>query len=115
MNRGIMKIKIKFLLLFVMMMGYVGTAQEVVSKTYVVLIKDMTFQPAELMVRSGDTVVWINKGIVPHNVTEETMKTWASPMLKPGESWKRVITQDVKYYCSIHVPMKGKVNVKPPK
>lgn len=79
-------------------------------KTHVVEIKDMKFQPAELRVHQGDTVVWINKDIVAHDVTEDN-KAWASPALKTDATWKKKITKSDSYYCSIHIVMKGRLIV----
>lgn len=78
--------------------------------THTVEIKDMMFQPAELHVHAGDTVVWINKDIVAHDVTQDD-EVWASPPLAGEASWKKIITTSDSYYCSIHVVMKGKVIV----
>ncbi len=79
-------------------------------KIHIVEIKDMQFQPAEIRVNKGDTVMWVNKDIVPHDATEID-STWASPLLANGVSWKKVITKSDSYYCSIHVVMKGEVIV----
>ena len=79
-------------------------------QSHVVEIKDMKFQPAELTVHKGDTVIWINKDIVIHDVTEEN-KAWASPPLITDATWKKVITKNESYFCSIHVIMKGVVKV----
>lgn len=76
-----------------------------------VQIKDMKFIPAELSVKKGDVVMWTNKDIVNHDVTEVS-KTWASPRLKSGGSWKKTVTKSADYFCSIHVVMKGKILVK---
>jgi len=81
------------------------------NKTYTVEIIQMKFQPAELMLQKGDTVVWINRDIVAHDVTEETGKLWTSGPLAPGESWSLVVTENADYYCSIHIVMKGKLTV----
>ncbi len=75
-------------------------------QTHVIEIKDMKFQPAELKIHQGDTVIWINKDIVAHDVTEEN-KAWASPPLNADATWKKAITKSESYYCSIHVVMKG--------
>jgi len=88
------------------------SAEEVKHKVYTVEIKEMKFQPAELTVQKGDTVVWINRDIVAHDVTEQPDKKWASPPLAMGQSWSLVATQNEDYYCSIHVIMKGKLVVK---
>jgi len=68
----------------------------------------MKFQPAELNVKAGDTVVFINHDMVAHDVTEE-YKRWHSSPLQPGESWKMAVTQTANYFCSIHLMMKGKL------
>lgn len=80
-------------------------------KVHTVEIKQMKFQPAELIVQKGDTVVWINNDIVAHDVTEEPVKAWTSSLMPVGESWSMVVTQSADYYCSIHVVMKGKLIV----
>lgn len=80
-------------------------------RTYTVEIKQMKFQPAELVVQKGDTVVWINNDIVAHDVTEESIKAWTSSLMPVGQSWSLVVTQSADYYCSIHVVMKGKLVV----
>ena len=79
-------------------------------KTHVVEIKDMKFEPDTLTVSKGDTVLWINKDIVAHDVTEKD-KAWASPPLNNGESWKKEVNKSDDYYCSIHVIMTGKLIV----
>jgi plastocyanin len=81
------------------------------STFHTVLIKYMTFQPAELTLHKGDTVLWVNKDITDHDVTEETSKAWTSSKLVMGKSWSKVITKSDAYYCSIHLVMKGKLVV----
>ena len=81
-----------------------------VPQLHIVEIKDMQFVPADVQVHIGDTVMWINKDIVAHDVTEDG-QDWASPALTNEASWKKVITESESYYCSIHVIMKGKVTV----
>ena len=81
------------------------------NKIYTIEIKAMKFQPAELVVQKGDTVVWVNKDIVAHDVTEEPGNVWRSPALATGQSWTFIVTESANYYCSIHVVMKGKLLV----
>jgi plastocyanin len=71
----------------------------------------MKFQPAELTIQKGDTVVWINNDILAHDVTEESSKAWTSLLIPVGQSWSLVVQQSADYYCSIHVVMKGKLIV----
>jgi plastocyanin len=78
-------------------------------ETHTVEIKQMKFQPAELEIKKGDTVVFINKDMVTHDVTEASGKAWKSPALPPGKSWRMVVTQNQAYFCSFHPVMKGKI------
>ncbi len=78
-----------------------------------IIIKGMMFNPSELHVRKGDTVVWINKDIVPHNVTDFPGNKWTSGTLSINSTWKKQIDQSFVYYCSIHPTMKGKITVDP--
>ncbi|WP_018478853.1 plastocyanin/azurin family copper-binding protein [Pontibacter roseus] len=78
---------------------------------HTVEIIQMKFRPAELLVRKGDTVVFLNKDRVTHDVTEAE-KDWQSPPLAPGESWQRVMAQPATYFCSFHPVMKGSIKLK---
>jgi plastocyanin len=80
-------------------------------KVYTVEIKDMKFVPDDITVNSGDTIIWINRDMVAHDVTEEDTKAWTSSIIIPEQSWKMAITSSANYYCSIHVVMKGKIRV----
>lgn len=88
-----------------------STPETTVPAKHTVEIKAMKFQPAELIVKSGDTVVWVNRDIVAHDVTEEPGKAWTSAVMRAGASWGLVVTKNADYYCSIHVVMKGKLLV----
>ncbi len=78
--------------------------------THTIEISQMKFNPDELTIHAGDTVVWINNGMTNHCVTEVN-KAWTSSTLVPGQSWKKVITKNTDYYCAIHMVMKGKIIV----
>lgn len=80
-------------------------------KTFTVEIKDMKFVPETVTVAKGDTVIWINKDMVTHDITEEASKTWSSGPLKSDSSWKMAVTDESDYYCSIHTVMKGHIEI----
>ena len=86
--------------------------KEIVNRSYVVIIQQMKFSPAEIAANRGDTITWINKDIVDHNVTEEKNKEWTSSTLSPGKSWSHIVTKNADYLCTIHPVMKGKLSVK---
>ena len=79
-------------------------------KVYVVEIKQMKFEPEILWLRRGDTVVFINRDIVAHNVTE-SYNAWASPLISVGELWKMAVNQHEDYFCTIHPMMKGRLRI----
>jgi len=79
--------------------------------THTIEINKMKFNPEELTISSGDTVVWLNNDITNHCITEVN-KTWTSGALTPGQSFKKVVTKNTDYFCAIHVVMKGKITVK---
>jgi plastocyanin len=81
------------------------------SSFHTVEIKQMKFQPSELKLHKGDTVLWINKDITDHDVTEENKKAWTSSKLPMGKSWNMVVEESANYFCSMHVVMKGKLIV----
>jgi len=91
--------------------GKINFAQE--SKTkHIIEIKQMKFIPAELTVKKGDTVVWVNRDFFTHDVAKFENKKWQSPPLKQDQSWLKVITKSEDYYCTFHVVMKGEIIVK---
>lgn len=78
--------------------------------THTVIISQMKFNPDKLTVKKGDKIIWKNKDIVLHDVTQIDKK-WTSGPLKPGESWSKTVTANFDYFCSIHVVMKASVVV----
>lgn len=79
------------------------------QQTYSVAIAQMKFTPAEISVKKGDTIVFVNLDMVAHDVTEQATKAWTSSPLAPNESWTLVVTKSADYYCSLHEVMKGKI------
>ncbi len=78
-----------------------------------VTISQMKFQPDTLRVHKGDTVIFTNKDVVDHDVTELPDSAWTSGPLHPGDSWKWIADSTAYYFCSIHVVMRGTVTVNP--
>jgi plastocyanin len=78
---------------------------------HTVVIRQMKFEPTVLKLHKGDTVLWINKDITEHDITEEVEKKWSSSKIPVNKSWSMVVKQRADYFCSIHVVMKGKLLV----
>jgi len=76
--------------------------------THTVEIRGMAFHPAVLTVAVGDTVVWINRDIVPHTATG-TRRKWDSGQLQQGDSGRYVASRTGRapYTCTLHPTMTG--------
>jgi plastocyanin len=80
--------------------------------THTVTIDAAKFSPAEIEVKAGDTVIWVNKDILAHTATS-TSGGFDSKVIDPGKTWKFVARKkgDFPYLCSFH-PMKGRLKVR---
>jgi plastocyanin len=85
---------------------------EHVPEVHVIEMKQMQFVPAELTIEKGDTVRFINRDLVAHNITEASKAAWSSSLLPTGKSWNFVADENWNYICTIHPTMKGKILVK---
>jgi len=86
------------------------------ATTHTVEIRGMEFHPAVLTVAVGDTVVWINRDIVPHTATATGTGTtkWDTGQLGQGQTGRYVVRRAgaVNYTCSFHPTMHGKVIIR---
>ena len=78
-----------------------------------VIIEDMRFNPQVLRVRRGDRITWVNRDPFPHTVTA-TSGEFDSHPIAPDGSWTYVARKAGKYayVCSLHVTMKGELEVR---
>jgi plastocyanin len=82
-----------------------------------VTIKDFTFSPQEITVKTGATVRWENLDSVPHRImfTDSSGRDTniESTTLAPAQSYSTKFTDAGRfpYYCKIHTSMKGTVIV----
>jgi plastocyanin len=83
-----------------------AAADEPRSKTHTVTIEGMRFQPERLTVARGDTVVWINKDLVPHTATSKA-GGFDSQIIEPETSWKLAAQTrgEFAYVCTFHPTM----------
>lgn len=75
-----------------------------------VTIKDLAFEPAEIQVKVGDVIEWINKDPFEHTAT---VKGGWEVMIPPGKTVTKTVTADdnVDYYCRFHPNMTGRIIV----
>ena len=74
----------------------------------------MAFHPEVLELRQGDTVVWINRDIVPHTATAVRASGWNTGPLLQGKSGEYVARHggEDPYVCALHPTMLGKLIVR---
>ncbi|MCM2311618.1 MAG: plastocyanin/azurin family copper-binding protein [Steroidobacteraceae bacterium] len=71
----------------------------------------MQFSPEVVTVTRGDTVVWVNRDMVPHTAT--TADAFDSRIIAPGTSWTYVARTAGRYdyACTLHPTMRATLRV----
>jgi plastocyanin len=79
---------------------------------HTVTIDAARFSPADLTVKPGDTIVWVNKDLLAHTATSKN-GGFDSKVIQPGASWKFVARRKgaFTYTCSFH-PMDGTLTIR---
>ena len=77
-----------------------------------VKIDNFTFNPQEVTVKPGTTVVWTNHDDIPHTVTSST-QAFKSKVLDTDEKFSFTFTTagTFKYFCALHPHMTGSIVV----
>lgn len=86
----------------------VAQSSTVLPVTHMIEIHQFAFKPANVNIKLGDTVVWINKDIVPHTATAVD-GSWTTGSIGFNESESLVFDNEVllSYYCRFHPSMKA--------
>ena len=90
----------------------VSLGSQTKPQTHTVTIEGMRFRPEVLSVASGDTIVWVNKDLVPHTVTS-VAGSFDSKDIQADKSWSYTIRTkgDFAYICTLHPTMKATLRV----
>ncbi len=77
-----------------------------------VKIANFTFDPPQITVKAGTTVVWTNDDDIPHTVTSTT-QVFKSAALDTNDkfSFKFATPGTYKYFCALHPHMTGTIVV----
>ncbi len=96
-----------FAALFTTMAGVPAQAAESTVK-----IANFTFDPPQITVKAGTTVVWTNDDDIPHTVTSTT-QTFKSAALDTHDKFSFTFTTPgtYKYFCSLHPHMTATIVV----
>ena len=80
-----------------------------------VVIKLFQFQPAQLQVKLGTTVTWVNQDEILHTVTlNDKAGGFDAPLDGKGKQFSFAFTQPgvYRYYCDRHEHMRGEIEVR---
>lgn len=90
-----------------------NTSTSAAPENITVNIKNFSFNPSALTVKTGAKVTWVNNDSVPHTVTSDSGNLLDSKTLSPGQSFSFIFTDigSASYHCNIHPMMKGDVVV----
>lgn len=85
---------------------------EGVPGSTIVVIRQFTFEPAEVRIRAGERVTWINCDLDGHTSTADGGE-WASPLLAPGDAFTQAFETpgELPYHCEPHPFMQARVVV----
>lgn len=96
----------------VLAVAAIGSATAAHAAEHTIVMEGVKFEPAELTVERGATVVWANKDPFPHTATARG--AFDSKEIEAGKSWKWIARKagSYDYVCTLHPGMKGKLTVK---
>jgi plastocyanin len=90
------------------------TAMAQKHPTRTVLIQNFSFKPAQITIKRGTKVTWINKDSTTHTATANNGRSFDSGRLRPGQRYTHTFKSAGKksYHCEIHPDMKGTITVR---
>ena len=106
------KLKLVFTLVFLVMAEVIAT--HAANAAVVVTISNFTFDPAEVKIHAGETVIFKNVDDIPHQVVADD-HGFKSKALDTGDTATFTFSTagDFGYFCGLHPHMLGKVIVAP--
>ena len=90
------------------------SATETPVETATVIIQGFQFQPAEILIKQGGSVTFINKDSTPHTATPTKNAQFTGTGRLKRNQEKTVMFEELgvqDYFCEIHPSMKGMVTV----
>lgn len=83
------------------------------AAAHTVIIENMRFNPARLVVVRGERVTWTNRDFFPHTASAVT-RAFDSQSIPANASWTYVASKpgEYDYVCRLHPMMRGKLIVR---
>jgi plastocyanin len=90
------------------------TAKAQKHPTRTLLIKNFSFKPANITIKRGTKVRWINNDSAAHTATANNKRSFDSGRLGKGQSYTHTFKSVGKkpYHCEIHPFMRGRITVR---
>lgn len=81
-----------------------GLPQASVAATQTVNVVDNRFDPQEIRIDPGDTVVWTNRGQNQHDIRSDDRESFRSGLMATGDTFSHRFTEEGFYYyhCALH-------------
>ena len=92
-----------------------GRADVTPVPSHSVEVSGLAYHPADLEVAPGDTIIWINRDIVPHTATSDiSPRAIDTGTLAAGDSSRYVASHAgvYRYTCTFHPTMQGRLVVR---
>jgi plastocyanin len=82
------------------------------AKSHTITMEAVQFQPDVLTIKTGDSVVWVNKDPFPHTATSKN-GLFDSKQIQPQKSFKLKLVKkgEYEYVCALHPTMKARLKV----
>jgi plastocyanin len=81
------------------------------AETIRIDVGKLTFMPAEVSARVGDTIQWVNGDFLAHTASSRS-KEW-DVMIQPNKTGRITLKRggEIEYYCRFHPNMAGRISV----
>ena len=92
----------------IMVLAAACSADADMPETHIVEMQGLTFVPATVEAKVGDTVLWINTDVMPHTATAAD-GAWDSGMMEVDDEWSLLIEEagEMNFICTYHPGMEG--------
>jgi plastocyanin len=83
------------------------------AETITITIENLSFKPADVKAKLGDTILWVNKDFLAHTATARDNSFDVTQPPKKSVSQTLTKTGSFDYYCRYHPNMTGRLVVEP--
>jgi plastocyanin len=94
-------------------LAIVAAAMPAAAATVRITVTKLTFEPAQVSARVGDTIEWVNADFLAHSATGRK-KEW-DLFIAPDKKAQVTLKQagEIDYFCRFHPNMVGHISVVP--